>query len=105
MVLVTKRPVDGSFRVATEVVDLVRLRAHVLRLGAPFLGRLFTRAEVAASEGSAVDVIASLGTGMQADSRVISRKTATTPAEPRAVRAGPGPLCRWSTNAVDGRAA
>ncbi len=64
MVLVTKRPVDGSFRVATEVVDLVRLRAHVLRLGAPFLGRLFTRAEVAAAEGSAVDVIASLGTAL-----------------------------------------
>ncbi len=30
----------------------------------------------------AKSMIASLGIGMQADSRVISRKTATTPAEP-----------------------
>jgi phosphopantetheine--protein transferase-like protein len=64
MILAAKRPVDGSFRVGTDVVELPRLRAHILRHGAALLGRLFTRDEVTAAETAGADVVAILGAAL-----------------------------------------
>lgn len=55
-----QRLLDAAFRVGTDIVEIPRFRALVLQHGAPFLGRLFTRDEVATAERQAVDVVAAL---------------------------------------------
>lgn len=60
MVTAAQRPVDGTFRVGTDIVELGRFRALVLRHGTTFLARLFTRAEVEVAERHAIDVVAAL---------------------------------------------
>ncbi|MCU0627386.1 MAG: hypothetical protein MUF21_13015 [Gemmatimonadaceae bacterium] len=55
------RPLDRSFRVDNDSVDLARFGGHLRRLGTPFVSRLFTRREVDAATHHAVDVVAALG--------------------------------------------
>ena len=101
MVLAATRPIDGTFRVGTDIVDLARFRAHVLRHGAPFLARLFTREEIDAAERWAVDIVAALGTALAVKKAVLAaiRPTAAVPLTDIVVGWGHG---EWGSVALHG---
>lgn len=103
MVIAATRPIDGTFRVGTDIIDLARFRSHVLRHGAPFLTRLFTREEIDAAERWAVDIVAALGTALAIKKAVLAavRPTGAIPLTDIVVGWGHG---EWASVVLRGEA-